>query len=547
MRLLKKLEIDFQRYCSLALLAWLSIFFAGNMFAANKDSPTYDSIVRLDVFVSAYDYTNPWQRGPLKKVSGSGVIVQLPNHQFGILTNHHVINTQHYIYGLKNNTIKQYELKPIWRSHAFDLALLTLANENEYDEFYKNIEPMPLGELPPLQSKITLLGYPIGGQTLSITEGVLSRVEYSNYAHSDLPFLAGQVDAAMNRGNSGGPAVSDGKLVGLSFQKLNQANRQVSNIAYIIPAPIIRQFLNSYIANDSRGIPSLGLVVEKMKNKTLQSFYGADGEDGVLVCHVIPGTSADGIIKVDDVILKINDIPISYDASIQGVFSQRISMDYLEHSSSVGDVLRVQVLRDHKPMDLSVPLSSTVNQDLVIATNNIPPKYYTYQGLVFTTVTKQFVDAFKGRVPVPEVLPKILNSFRSGDQKEIVILLRVLPHEVTYGYHDLAMETIDSVNSVKVHDLEHLIELIEGSDKDYIQIEFGYKGLYKMILNHHDAERVNRDILQQYNIPFDRSEDLRDSNPAIFAIPNVTRQNLPTYSVNWQKRQRAARTEVSCG
>ena len=93
--------------------------------------------------------------------------------------------------------------------------------------------------------------------------------------------------------------------------------KQISNIAYIIPAPVIKQFINSYITNDTNGIPSLGVVIEQMKNKTLKSFYHASGNQGVLVRRVIPESSADGIIEVNDIILKINDEPISHDATIQ--------------------------------------------------------------------------------------------------------------------------------------------------------------------------------------------------------------------------------------
>ena len=145
-------------------------------------------------------------------------MIQLPNQKLGILTNHHVVHAHQQIYGKSNNAIMQYELKPLWLSHELDLALLTIKNDDEHDDFFNSIEPMILGDIPPLQSTITLLGYPIGGTSLSVTEGILSRLEYTGYTLSHLPFLAAQVDAAMNSGNSGGPAVSNGCLLDYPFK-----------------------------------------------------------------------------------------------------------------------------------------------------------------------------------------------------------------------------------------------------------------------------------------------------------------------------------------
>ena len=178
----------------------------------------------------------------------------------------------------------------------------------------------------------------------------------------------------------------------------------------------------------------------------------------------------------------------------------------------IGDILSIQVLRSGQVLDLSVPLKSTVTQELIIGTNNMPPKYYIYQGLIFTTVTQQFIESFDGKFPIPELLPELMNNYRNNNQKEIVILAKVLPHATTYGYHHIGMETIETVNGVKVNDLNHLISLIETSEEPYIQMEIGYNGLYKLVLARHNADDITKTILEQYFIPFDRSKDLHNDN-----------------------------------
>ena len=57
-----------------------------------------------------------------------------------------------------------------------------------------------------------------------------------------------QIDAAINSGNSGGPAFNDkGKCVGIAFQSLK--DEDVENIGYVIPTPVIMHFIQDYEKN----------------------------------------------------------------------------------------------------------------------------------------------------------------------------------------------------------------------------------------------------------------------------------------------------------
>jgi S1-C subfamily serine protease len=48
-----------------------------------------------------------------------------------------------------------------------------------------------------------VVGYPIGGDTISVTSGVVSRIEVTSYVHGSTELLGVQIDAAINSGNSG--------------------------------------------------------------------------------------------------------------------------------------------------------------------------------------------------------------------------------------------------------------------------------------------------------------------------------------------------------
>lgn len=154
-------------------------------------------------------------------------------------------------------------------------AMLTVDD----DEFWEGVSPVEFGELPALQDAVTVVGYPIGGDTISVTSGVVSRIEILSYAHGSTELLglqvvdcisaifvvycAGpltdctdifcswllmQIDAAINSGNSGGPAFNDkGNCVGIAFQSLK--HEDVENIGYVIPTPVIMHFIHDYEKN----------------------------------------------------------------------------------------------------------------------------------------------------------------------------------------------------------------------------------------------------------------------------------------------------------
>ena len=64
-------------------------------------------------------------------------------------------------------------------------------------------------ELPALQEAVHVVGFPTGGKTICVTEGVVSRIDMQSES------LCIQVDSAINPGNSGGPAFnSKGEVTG---------------------------------------------------------------------------------------------------------------------------------------------------------------------------------------------------------------------------------------------------------------------------------------------------------------------------------------------
>ncbi len=228
-------------------------------------------------------------------MTGSGVVIEGKR----ILTNSHVVNHASQIFVQPDKSSEKHSASVEVLAPGIDLAVLKLDDDSVFDAH----PALPLSsKVPALQQTIFVYGYPEGGSELSITRGIVSRVEFTQY-YLSVEGLRVQVDAAINPGNSGGPAVVDGKLVGIAFSKLQQSD----NIGYIIPAEEIELFLADVKDGRYDGKPVLEIDIQKLENDALRARFKLEKKaKGVLVRRVRLG-DAGYPLKVGDVITKIGE------------------------------------------------------------------------------------------------------------------------------------------------------------------------------------------------------------------------------------------------
>jgi S1-C subfamily serine protease len=171
----------------------------------------HKSVVLIRSFRQDFDYVIPWKREAMTRGVGSGFVIAGKR----ILTNAHNVSNCRYVELRKENVAKRYPARIVFIGHDCDLAILTVDDES----FFEGTAALELAEIPKVNSTVSTYGFPVGGDRISVTEGVVSRVETDTYVHSGADkHLVIQTDAAINPGNSGGPVVQDGKVVGLAFQ-----------------------------------------------------------------------------------------------------------------------------------------------------------------------------------------------------------------------------------------------------------------------------------------------------------------------------------------
>jgi S1-C subfamily serine protease len=471
----------------------------------------HPEVVRVFATSQDPDFDGPWQARTPSNSTGSAVVIG-PRL---LLTGAHVVANATFMQIQKLSQPDKAIARVKAVSHDCDLALLEVV---EPVDFLDDIEPAAVGDMPRLRDEVAVVGYPVGGEEISITEGVVSRIEVQRYSHSQRHLLAVTVDAAINAGNSGGPVFGNGKVVGIAFQKLTG----VDNIGEMVPPPIIRAFLDGVEKGKRPEIPALGITTQNLENPLLRKrLQLVDQERGVVVLHVDHGGSADGVLQPRDVIMSIDGLSIANNGTVQFMNRYRTRYDVVLGYRYIGDKVKMDIKRDGKAHVVEIELKKW--QPLVPRSRyDMPPQYFVYGGLVFQTLTRDYLttwDKWWNKAP-KEFLNYYYLGYRTAQQHEVVILTQILADEINVGYAHLYNEAIATLNGKAPLDMEDFVAQL-SSARGVVEITTTSGGMIMM-----DADEVRKAtprILARYHIPRDRTPGLPGAQPT----PAPLRAALP--------------------
>lgn len=455
------------------------------------------SLVKVFSMNSKPDFFQPWQNHGQSSGTGSGFVIKGKL----ILTNAHVVANQTFLLVRKQGDTKKYVAKLVAVGHECDLALLTV----EDPAFFKDLPALEMGELPKLRETVSVLGYPIGGDNVSVTEGVVSRIEPTVYSHSRRELLAIQIDAAINPGNSGGPVIDKNqKVIGMAFQGLSKSQ----NIGYMIPVSIINHFLKDISDGHFDGFPTFPFLIMKMENPGMRQWAKmTKAQSGVLVCSVPPILKASSPFKENDVILEVDGKKIANDATIKFRSDEVIFFENSIWSKFIGETATFKLLRNGKQLDITYKLS----RDKRLVPRRFfdrLPTYYIVGGLVFVPLTVNYLDSWRNWwTSGPRDLVNYVNDGKITDKvNEIVVLSFVLADKSTVGYQYVKYQPIVKANGIKLKNLQHLIDIIEQQQDKYLTLQYHNK--VKLVINLEEQRKATTKILKRYRIPHDRSNNL---------------------------------------
>jgi S1-C subfamily serine protease len=464
-----------------------------------------DLVVKIHATHHAPDLLRPWTKNSPQQVKGSGVVIDGKR----ILTNAHVVKYASQIYVQPNQSASYIPARVEALTPGMDLAVLKLDD----DSFFEKRGALPFArELPRVKDSVNVYGYPTGGTELSVTQGIVSRIEYTDYYYQAAG-LRIQVDAALNFGNSGGPAVSEGKLVGLVFSLIQNSQ----NIGYLIPVEEIQLFLDDVADGVYHGKPQTHDLIQTVENGALRNRLRLPkGVTGVMIAQ--PYRTDGGYpLKEWDVITEIGGTPIDSDGKVTIRYDLRVSASYLTQKFAKNGILPMTVFRDGKLISLNVPVSA--KRDLVIPfLMDSNPRFFIYGPFVFSQTTQDYLDRLGnqrstpfGRQPSP-LFTRRYDKPSFENEELIVVASPMFPHRITRGYDDANRAVLSEVNGVPVKNLRHLVELLRDSRDDQLSFKFAASGVLThetMVFNRAEIVEATGKILEENGIRHPFSPDLR--------------------------------------
>ena len=465
-------------------------------------SSIFDSILIIHCTHREPDYQIPWQNIHQSTSTSSGFVIDVKGIGKRIMTNAHSVEYGSIVQVQRRGDSQKFVAKVVAIGQECDLALLDVPDAEFWDGFSEEAaKGLEFGSLPQLQDDVEVVGYPTGGDSLSVTSGVVSRIEMQEYTQAGFHLLAMQIDAAINAGNSGGPVVDmDGNVVGVAFQSLTCAE----NIGYVVPVPVVQHFLEDIRRNNKfTGFASFGMRLSILENQALRKSLGMQSQhSGVLVRKMAPLSLAKDAIQANDVIMELDGIQVANDGKVPFRPGERVSLVCYLQTKFVGDNVKVKLFRSGKEIEALAPVS--IQKDLVPSHwNSEPPPYFMVGGLVFTALSVPYLtagDAYEEYVSDDiSYLLGMVGKYMEQDDEEVVILCQVLAHKCNLGYEHISDLKIENFNDVKIRSLQQLQSLIEHSEEEFLKFEFAPAGRI-VVLEREGLDDATKAVCEEHSI-----------------------------------------------
>jgi S1-C subfamily serine protease len=463
------------------------------------------AVVRIFSTARQPDLYRPWNKAAPTESTGSGVVIEGNR----ILTNAHVVNYASKVEVRAKEGGDRMAARVVAIARGIDLAVLELEDPSF---FATRTPPVRASVLPEVKDAVLAYGYPLGGNSLSITKGIVSRIEYVPY-NFPTAGLRIQIDAAINPGNSGGPVFADDKMIGLAFSGINSAQ----NIGYIIPNEEVELFLNDIADGKYDGKPSMFDDFQSLENPSLRSFLKVDKSVRGMVVQRPASPDAGYPLKEWDIVTRIGDTDVDNQGLVRLTNDVNVRFQYHVQKVAKNGKLPLTVVRAGKTIKIEVPVSAS-RPRLVDALDGAYPSYFVYGPIVFSRATWEFRSFFNSNAST-------LNSYafnaqplvtRVADEPDatredlVVVSAPFFPHRLISGYDNRFGSVVYSINDIPVRSLRHMVQLLRDMKDELVVIKFDQRAGESIVLPHKKVVEATEEILSDNGIRFQASTDLMD-------------------------------------
>lgn len=475
------------------LFASVALIVAAASAAAQSRHPLESRMVTVRVTSQAWNEYRPWQKDQPRTRTFIGTV----------MTGNRILMLSDDLGGATLIQVQKYDRPPrvparvVHCDYQTGMALITVDEPGFFDDL-DAVEVAGNAEGEDYFSA----SWKSGQLSLSACRYAQTRVfnsamPYFNYA--GIYFITD-----LKGGGWGEPVFSGGKLVGI-------ADAQDDNRARVIPAELIKAYLAATEMPEYPGFAWLGVNYQENKGTAQAAYFGQTGPPaGVLVTGSFPGSSADGHLLPDDILLELDGHAIDplgdYVHPRYGPLDLRL---IVTEGHYAGDVIEAKVLRNREPLTVEIPLKNVPPSAALIPSDRLdtPPPYLVAGGLVFRELDVPYLQAWgKDWIEKIPAYLRILYRMKAEDatpeRRRYLILADVFPDEYNLGYHDLSQTIVTRVNGTDVDSIAGMEEAFKKPLNGYHVIEFmpSYE-MNKIILDAGTFEAATAAIMEKYQIP----------------------------------------------
>ncbi len=383
---------------------------------------------------------------------------------------------------------------------GIDLATLTLEEET----FFEKRPPIPrAAKRPAANDPVNLIGFPVGGAGPAVTRGIVSRIDYAPY--NDLTEgLRIQVDAPPGPGNSGGPALVDGKMVGLVF-------RRSQNAGYVIPNEEIDTFLDDVKDGRYDGKVRVADYFQTLTNEALRKKLGlARSDRGVLVRQPAKEDPAYPL-REGDVVTRVGTAEVDNEGLVDFDGNLRLPFTALVPRLVESGAVPVRLIRGGTPIEVGL-VATREDHRLIKPYRGRYPSYFVHGPLVFSPAIEEAIPTYAQGNPLAMLGSPL--ATREADrvafpgEELVVVTAPVLAHPLTRGYSDPFGQVVKDVDGVSVRNLRHLVELLRDGRGEYLTIRFFGEMSETLVFPRKAIEDSTSALMAENGIPRRGTDDL---------------------------------------
>ncbi len=434
-------------------------------------------IVRVYVVHETREHLKPYRQGDLAQRMGSGFFID----------EHTLVTNQHIIEGARSIKVEGVRSKEKFAmrlaskpSIRFDLATLEFTNEAERERFQRINGPIgPLewanwDEARP-GGQIAVLGFG-NSEKLVATQGIISNWEprHDLYQRRLDHVTLIRTDAAVNPGNSGGPAISpEGRVIGISARY-----GAGENIGFLIPFSTARQAVSAMVEQGQFVKTDTGIISYNL-NPVSRKALGVNAEQaGLVVSHVLENSpAADAGIKRWDIVTAIDGHAIDH-GEIDHPVVGKVPWWFAANTATPGTDLKLDIKRNGADSTIRLVMQPIQIPRIWLPTEgaDYPLEWGFLGGLVITEVTRELLEKIES---VGNWRWDLVNDAEPGEKLFMVTSIEPDTQAMTYSEYglDLLQLRVLAIDGRPVEKSlgEHLDRLYasveQGSAAPFVTIE----------------------------------------------------------------------------